>query len=85
MEIVPRNISKGRALDRLMALPAFDGRRPVMIGDDVSDLSAFEAARRRGGLGLRVGGEQFGAAEAEFAGPTAVRAWLAALSWRLVP
>jgi trehalose 6-phosphate phosphatase len=83
LEIVRRDISKGVALDRLMALPIFGGRRPVMIGDDIADLSAFDAARRHGGLGLRVAGEQFGAVEADFAGPAAVRAWLAALSWRL--
>jgi trehalose 6-phosphate phosphatase len=77
LEIVPKRVSKGSALETIMRLPAFLGRRPVMIGDDVSDISAFEAAVRLGGLGLRVGGEQFEAAAADFASPAAVRAWLA--------
>jgi trehalose 6-phosphate phosphatase len=79
-EILPRHVSKGAALETLLALPAFRGRQPVMIGDDVSDQSAFEAACRHGGLGLKVAGEHFGGAEADLGGPAEVRAWLAALS-----
>ncbi len=77
LEIVPRHVSKGTALEALMALPAFKGRRPIMIGDDVSDMSAFAAAMRLGGRGLRVAGGQFALAEAEFSCPDAVRNWLA--------
>jgi len=77
-EIVPRHVSKGAALDTIMRLPAFTGRRPIMIGDDAPDISAFEAAIRQGGKGLTVAGEQFPFAEADFPGPTEVRAWLAA-------
>ena len=77
-EIVPRHVSKGGALETLMQLPAFRGRRPIMFGDDVSDLSAFEAARRLGGRGYNVAGALFQSAEADFANPTAVRDWLAA-------
>jgi trehalose 6-phosphate phosphatase len=76
-EVVPRYISKGSALARFMERDPFRGRRPVMIGDDLSDQSAFEAAVRLGGVGLKVGGERFGPAEADFSGPSAVRAWLA--------
>lgn len=77
LEIVPVQVSKGAALERLMRLPQFSGRRPVMIGDDVSDISAFEAAARLGGIGLKVAGEQFGATNADFANPAAVRSWIA--------
>lgn len=78
LEIVPRHVSKGAALQTLMGLPAFHGRRPIMIGDDVSDQSAFEAANRLGGMGLKVAGGLFEAADADFAGPADVRAWLQA-------
>lgn len=81
-EIVPRNVSKGMALETLVRLPSFRGRRPVMIGDDVTDISALEAAARLGGSGLKVAGELFSATEADFAGPAAVRAWLAAQAGR---
>jgi trehalose 6-phosphate phosphatase len=80
LEIVPRHISKGAALDTLMCLPVFHGRRPIMIGDDFSDQSAFDAAHRLGGLGLRVAGECFAREVAEFEGPAQVRSWLSALA-----
>lgn len=79
LEIVPRHVSKGAALQALLELPAFRGRRPIMIGDDVSDRSAIETADRLGGSGLRVAGGVFGPLEAAFAGPADVRAWLASL------
>lgn len=83
LEIVPRQVSKGAALEAIMCLPAFAGRRPIMIGDDVPDLSAFEAAIRFGGKGLKVAGEQFSQAEADFARPAEVRGWLAAMAVRI--
>jgi trehalose 6-phosphate phosphatase len=75
IEVVPRHVSKGAALEAMMHLPAFKGRCPIMIGDDIPDESALAAARKLGGYGLRVGGEHF-RADAEFEGPAKVRAWL---------
>jgi trehalose 6-phosphate phosphatase len=83
LEIVPRDVSKGAALETIMELPAFAGRRPIMIGDDIPDLSALEAAGRLGGRGLKVAGEQFSRTEAEFSGPAEVRAWLMSLAEKL--
>ncbi len=77
-EIVPRHVSKGAALATIMGFQEFRGRRPIMIGDDLSDISAIEAAVRLGGRGLTVAGEQFGSGDADFANPEAVRRWLAA-------
>jgi hypothetical protein len=51
-----------------------------MIGDDVPDQSAFDAAIRYGGTGLRVAGERFSHEGADFAGPSDVRGWLAAIA-----
>ena len=82
IEVVPRHVSKGAAVDALMALPAFKGRRPIMVGDDVPDESALTAAVRHGGLGLRVAGEHF-RRRADFEGPASVRAWLASMADRL--
>jgi trehalose 6-phosphate phosphatase len=82
-EVVPRHISKGGAIDTLIQLPVFHGRRPIMIGDDISDLSAFESTVRHGGLALRVAGEHFPRDTAEFDGPDHVRAWLFDLARRL--
>jgi trehalose 6-phosphate phosphatase len=83
IEVVPKHISKGAALDALLRLPEFRGRRPVMIGDDVSDQSAFAAAIRLRGRGLRVAGEHFGSEACDFDGPAHVRVWLSALAERL--
>lgn len=79
IEVVPRQVSKGMALALLMEEPLFWGRSPVMIGDDYSDQSAFEVAKRLGGSGHKVAGEHFGHREAEFESPAHVRAWLLSL------
>lgn len=53
-EIRPRNVNKGRAVDLLMQDEPFRGRRPLFIGDDVTDEDGFRAAVRHGGEGLDV-------------------------------
>jgi trehalose 6-phosphate phosphatase len=82
-EVVPEHVSKGWALEQLAQLPPFRSRRPIMIGDDVSDESALAAATRLGGLGLKVAGEHFPKETADFEGPAQVRAWLAELAERV--
>jgi trehalose 6-phosphate phosphatase len=84
LEAVPSGYSKGTALATLLSRPPFKGRRPVMVGDDVGDESAFIAAERLGGMALRVAGEHFDKRAADFAGVAAVHAWLKALAGRLV-
>jgi trehalose 6-phosphate phosphatase len=83
LEAVPRGYSKGTALTALASRPPFKGRRPVMVGDDVGDESAFLAAERLGGLALRVAGEHFDSGTADFDGVHSVRVWLKALASRL--
>lgn len=67
-EVRPRSTDKGKALARVMEQPPFAGRRPVFVGDDVTDEDAIEYAQSVGGVGLRVA-EAFGEA-------AQVRAWL---------
>lgn len=83
LELTPSASTKGLALRRLMETRRFQGRRPVMIGDDVSDESALEAATRLGGLGLKVKGEHFQKGATHFRGPADVRQWLEDLAERL--
>ena len=54
-ELKPGAAHKGAALDALMERAPFAGRRPVMIGDDVTDEDGFAAAQARGGFGVKVG------------------------------
>jgi trehalose 6-phosphate phosphatase len=67
-ELRPRGADKGIAVEALMRRAPFAGRVPVFIGDDVTDEDGIAAARRLGGVGLRVA-DAFGDA-------AAVRAWL---------
>jgi trehalose 6-phosphate phosphatase len=49
--------NKGTALDCLMKRAPFTGRRPVFIGDDITDVYGFEKASALGGTGFSVGRE----------------------------
>ena len=68
-EVRPRGASKGTAVRALMRRPPFAGRRPVFIGDDVTDEEGMAVAREFGGLGLRL--------QDAFGEPEALRGWLA--------
>ncbi len=60
---------KGTAVDQLMQALPFKGRRPVFIGDDVTDQDGFAAVEKLGGIALHV--------ETSFGGqPAHVRDWL---------
>ena len=76
LELVPRGVDKGSALRALMLQPPFAGRMPVFIGDDFTDICAMQAARALGGLALAVGPRVAAHADAVFANPAEVRAWL---------
>ena len=66
-EAKPHGADKGAALTRTMRDGAFNGRRPVMVGDDTTDEDGFAAAAALGGHGIKVG-----------PGPTAARYRLSA-------
>ena len=80
LEIIPQGYSKGTALTWLMQLAPFQGRWPIMIGDDAGDQPALVAAEQQGGFGLKVAGEHFSQAESDFHSISQVRSWLAALA-----
>jgi trehalose 6-phosphate phosphatase len=77
MELRPRAGDKGDALDRFMGHAAFAGRRPLAVGDDLTDEAMFAAASRHGGLSIRVGGEERPSlARHRVGSPAEVRAWI---------
>ncbi|MGD7069452.1 trehalose-phosphatase [Acetobacter sp. AAB5] len=71
-EIRPAGIDKGYAVSLLMESPPFTGRKPVFVGDDVTDEDAIAAVSRMGGVGLRI--------PSDFPTPSIFRAWLASLT-----
>lgn len=77
VEARPSGAHKGAALSALSKHGSFTGRRPVFVGDDVTDEDAFQAAAALGGYGVKVGA---GATAAHYrvAGVTDVHDWLAA-------
>jgi trehalose 6-phosphate phosphatase len=46
---------KGRAPEKLLAVPPFAGRKPVFVGDDLTDETGFACVDARGGISVRVG------------------------------
>lgn len=82
VEVKPEAADKGRALTARMDAPPFRGRRPVMIGDDVTDEHGFDAALRLGGDAIKVGAGETRAPH-RLADPEACRRWLGAEARRL--
>jgi trehalose 6-phosphate phosphatase len=79
VELKPVGSSKGMAMQFLMGHLPFRGRRPVVVGDDLTDEEAFAAASRIGGFGVVVGARTPTSARYRLPDPSAVHAWLALL------
>ncbi len=75
VEIKPRGVDKGQAVRAFMQEGPFAGRRPVFVGDDLTDLDGFRVVDELGGLTVSVGGRVQGRYHLE--NPAAVRNWLA--------
>ncbi|HVI28398.1 trehalose-phosphatase [Hansschlegelia sp.] len=81
VEIRPHGCDKGGAVRALMAEPPFAGRIPLVIGDDLTDEFAFEAAVAMGGGAILVGAADRPTAAAHgLRDPEAARRWLAQLA-----
>lgn len=55
MELRPRGATKGDAVRAFLAEAPFRGKRPIYIGDDFTDETAFAAVERAGGVSVAVG------------------------------
>lgn len=77
MEIKPSGKDKGSAIAEFVAEPPFAGRKPVFIGDDLTDEPGFEVVNRIGGHSVKVG-SGITRARWRLFDSAAVRRWLAA-------
>jgi trehalose 6-phosphate phosphatase len=76
LELKPRGTSKATAVEAFMREAPFLGRRPVFIGDDLTDLDGFAAVEARGGFSIGVGPRVRGLHHLDDV--AAVRKWLSA-------
>jgi trehalose 6-phosphate phosphatase len=76
VELSPRGYSKRTAIEAFMHERPFSGRKPVFIGDDVTDEDGFDAVNAMGGVSIRVGNTPQTAARYRFGSVSAVIAWL---------
>jgi trehalose 6-phosphate phosphatase len=76
VELIPNAADKGDAVHRFMVAPPFAGRRPVFVGDDVTDEHGFAAVNALNGLSVRVGPPSPTAAQLTLGNVSAVRRWL---------
>jgi trehalose 6-phosphate phosphatase len=75
-ELAPRGHNKGNAITAMMDRKPFAGRRPVFVGDDVTDEDGFRAVNLLHGISVRVGEDRDSAAACSLASVAAVRQWL---------
>jgi trehalose 6-phosphate phosphatase len=78
LEIKPSGFNKASGVRELLTHAPFRGRRPIFIGDDVTDESVFEIMPDFGGLAFSVGRRAQDVA-GHFDAPRDVREWLARL------
>jgi trehalose 6-phosphate phosphatase len=77
IEIKRAGINKGSGIRTLMAQSPFKSRRPIFVGDDITDEPGFAAARELGGHGILVGAPRTTAADFRLPCPADLRDWLA--------
>lgn len=75
IEVKSSAFNKGVGIRQLMSYPPFRGRRPIFIGDDTTDESAFAVLPEFDGLGFSVGRRMPGLAGC-FPRPSHVRRWI---------
>jgi trehalose 6-phosphate phosphatase len=54
-EILPSAAGKGKVIERFLHHAPYQGRRPIFIGDDLTDENGFKTVNALGGLSVRIG------------------------------
>ncbi|MDU6684772.1 MAG: trehalose-phosphatase [Enterobacteriaceae bacterium] len=55
IELKPSGINKGAAIDAFLQESPFKGRKPIFIGDDLTDEHGFEVVNAKSGISVKVG------------------------------
>ena len=76
IEVLAAPADKGVAVRALMKAGPFMGRKPIFVGDDVTDEDGFSAAADLGGFGILVGPARESAARYRLDSVKDVHAWL---------
>ena len=82
-EFKPRGMDKGVAVVAFLDEPPFQGRRPVYLGDDLTDEHGFAVVNARGGASVRIGARTPSQAAFTLSSPADVQAWLDSVKARL--
>jgi trehalose 6-phosphate phosphatase len=76
LELAPRGHNKGQAIAAMMHRRPFAGRRPVFVGDDVTDEDGFVTVNAMRGISVHVGEDPGSAAAYSLGSVADVRRWL---------
>jgi len=79
IEVKQIGFDKATGVRELMKLAPFTGRRPILLGDDITDENMFRVAPEYDGVAISVGAQLAGVSY-HFDKPTTVRRWLTELS-----
>lgn len=82
-EFKPRGMDKGVAVEAFLDEAPFRGRRPVYLGDDLTDEHGFAVVNARGGASVRIGARTPSQATFTLSSPADVHAWLDSVNARL--
>ena len=78
LEIKPRGFTKAAAIKAFLQEPPFSGRKPVFVGDDLTDQDGFKVVEDQGGISVAVGDRVQAQYHVENA--AAVRRWLSGIA-----
>lgn len=78
VEILPAAADKGTAIECFMKIPPFASRRPVFVGDDITDEDGFAAVNDLDGISVRIGDAGSSTARWQVANVSELRGWLQA-------
>ncbi|MDO1580746.1 trehalose-phosphatase [Rhizobium oryzicola] len=73
LEIRPARANKGSAVEAFLSEAPFSGRKPIAIGDDLTDEAMFRFANEAGGLSIHIGEAADTAAQFTLPSPDALR------------